>query len=102
MRNVGVTQSQVRSMRSLEEARFVRNGSKTAVAAKPLSRHCCRRRRSAMASFQMQIETEYPVLFLSSGGDDVVTPGDTGSSFGSATPTCLSFWVLAYVDGASA
>jgi hypothetical protein len=54
-----------------------------------------------MPIFQMQIETEHPVLFLSDSGPDVAIPADTGEVFATCTADCICFWVLSYVDGAS-
>jgi hypothetical protein len=49
----------------------------------------------------MQIATEHPVLFLSDEGPHVTVPDVTGDTFACSSIDCLSFYVLAYVDGAS-
>ena len=54
-----------------------------------------------MSAFQMQIATEYPVLFLSDDSPHVTVPNVTGETFACSSIDCLSFYVLAYVDGAS-
>ena len=53
-----------------------------------------------MPCFQMQFETEHPVLFLSDS-DSTSTPEDTSRAFVTSTDDCLSFFVLSSVDGAS-
>lgn len=54
-----------------------------------------------MSKFQMQIATEYPILFLSDASPRVTYPDNTGQFFATATADCLCFYVLSYVDGAS-
>lgn len=54
-----------------------------------------------MSKFQMQIETEHPVLFLSDASPNVTVPAYADQSFATATADCLCFSVLSYVDGAS-
>lgn len=54
-----------------------------------------------MSKFQMQIETEYPILFLCDASPKVTCPDNTGQSFAKATADCLCFYVLSHVDGAS-
>ena len=54
-----------------------------------------------MSKFQMQIETEYPILFLADASPKVTYPDNTGRSFATATADCLCFYVLSHVDGAS-
>lgn len=54
-----------------------------------------------MSKFQMQIETEFPILFLSDASPNVIFPDNTGQSFATATSNCLCFFVLSHVDGAS-
>ena len=53
-----------------------------------------------MPLFQMQIETEHPILFLSDS-ESTISPNVTGHEFVTATHDCLCFLVLSYVDGAS-
>ena len=54
-----------------------------------------------MPKFQVQIETEYPILFLSNASPDARFPDVTGDTFASASDDCIGFYVLSYVDGAS-
>ena len=54
-----------------------------------------------MASVQMKVETEHPALFLSDPRSDAAVPNDTSEAFVTTTDTCICFWVLSYVDGAS-
>jgi len=54
-----------------------------------------------MPKFQMQIETEYPILFLSDAVQKWSVPDNVGQSFATASADCISFYVLSYVDGAS-
>lgn len=53
-----------------------------------------------MSKFQMKIETEHPILFLSDASQDVTFPDNT-RSFATTTADCLCFHVLSHVDGAS-
>ena len=54
-----------------------------------------------MIKFAMQIDTDHPVLFLADSGPDFSVPPDTSAAFVTTTDSCLCFWVLSYVDGAS-
>ena len=49
----------------------------------------------------MQIETEYPILFLSDASSNLTVPPYAGQAFATATSDCLCFSVLSYVVGAS-
>ena len=54
-----------------------------------------------MASFQIQIATEYPILFLSDASSNAKLPDALPDSLVTATADCLCFRVLSPVDGAS-
>lgn len=54
-----------------------------------------------MPRFQMQMEVEHAILFLSDAIDDFAIPDNTGSAFVVATADCLAFCVMPDVDGAS-
>jgi hypothetical protein len=58
-------------------------------------------REECMSKFQMQIETEHPILFVSDASPNVTYPDNTRESFATATADCVCFYVLSHVDGAS-